>query len=554
MAAPADLAKGALRRLAQARLEPTPEHYARAYADEAAAAGVAMPLAAGAAAQAVAGAAWPPLIERLVRGLERASAQWTTARRKDSLQRVLAGSGGDPDRLLRRLQPLIAAWDGGASPADAEVTDTSPAVAAPTAPADAEPGARDDTPPAPAGQADAPDWPALAAPLLATLRDALPTDSASAAALADELATLADRLARDGPIAEVVRAIDDACGRARRLLGHRQDLLATVRGLCVSLGEGLVELAEDESWARGQCQMLQARLAEGINARSVGAASALLAETRERQRALRGERAAANEALKGLVRSLLEELAALGAQTERFEAKVDRHARAIERADSLQGLGGVVGELLQDTRTAQALVRRTRDRLAQDASRAGALEQRVRELESELRRLSDEVATDGLTQVANRRGLERAFDAEAARAAAAPAHAAALAVGLIDIDNFKRLNDTLGHQAGDEALKALAATVRDRLRQGDTVARFGGEEFVILLPATSAVQAQGLLTQLQRSLSASLFLHEGREVFVTFSAGVTAWRPGEPLDAALQRADEALYEAKRTGKNRTCLG
>jgi diguanylate cyclase len=141
-----------------------------------------------------------------------------------------------------------------------------------------------------------------------------------------------------------------------------------------------------------------------------------------------------------------------------------------------------------------------------------------------------------------------------ARAASTAPDAAALAVGLIDIDNFKRLNDTLGHQAGDEALKALAATVRDRLRQGDTVARFGGEEFVVLLPATSAVQAQSLLTQLQRGLSASLFLHEGREVFVTFSAGVTAWRTGEPLDAALQRADEALYEAKRTGKNRTCTG
>jgi diguanylate cyclase len=90
------------------------------------------------------------------------------------------------------------------------------------------------------------------------------------------------------------------------------------------------------------------------------------------------------------------------------------------------------------------------------------------------------------------------------------------------------------------------------LRPGDQVARFGGEEFVVLLPATALDQAGEVLTRLQRSLSMGLFMHEGREVFVTFSAGVTAWRQGEPLDAAIERADSALYEAKRAGKNRTC--
>ena len=130
---------------------------------------------------------------------------------------------------------------------------------------------------------------------------------------------------------------------------------------------------------------------------------------------------------------------------------------------------------------------------------------------------------------------------------------AALAVGLIDIDNFKKLNDSLGHAVGDEALKALAASVKQSLRPSDHVARFGGEEFVVLLPGTARDDAQALLARLQRRLSASLFMHEGREVFVTFSAGVTAFRTGETLDAALERADRALYEAKRTGKNRTCV-
>jgi diguanylate cyclase len=76
----------------------------------------------------------------------------------------------------------------------------------------------------------------------------------------------------------------------------------------------------------------------------------------------------------------------------------------------------------------------------------------------------------------------------------------------------------------------------------------------VLLPGVPVDEAQVTLTRLQRTLSASLFMHDGREVFVTFSAGGTKFRPGEALESALERADEALYEAKRTGKNRTCIG
>jgi diguanylate cyclase len=188
--------------------------------------------------------------------------------------------------------------------------------------------------------------------------------------------------------------------------------------------------------------------------------------------------------------------------------------------------------------------------LAGEHQRATELEAQVRSLEAELRRLSDEVGTDALTQIANRRGLMQAFEAEKGRL---ERDGGPLAVGLLDIDNFKRLNDTLGHAAGDQALVALAQRVRQSLRPVDVVARFGGEEFVVLLPGTPVDEAQKALTRLQRLLSASLFMHDGKEVFVTFSAGVTSYRLGEKIEESLERADEALYEAKRTGKNRTCI-
>jgi diguanylate cyclase len=295
-----------------------------------------------------------------------------------------------------------------------------------------------------------------------------------------------------------------------------------------------------------------------LTVRGVRAARTVLAETRDRQQQVRTERQSAREALKQLIQSMLVEVEELGEHTGRFQIATAQHARAIAEADTLENLAGVVHALLDETRTVQSAVSRTQEKLLADRARAGALEDRVRELEVELRRLSEEVSTDALTQVANRRGLALAFEAEVARSerqrvGGADAAAPLLAVGLIDIDNFKKLNDTLGHAAGDVALKNLAAAVRERLRPTDHLARFGGEEFVVLLPATPVEEAQQALTRLQRSLSEALFLHDGREVFVTFSAGVTAWRPGEALQPALERADEALYVAKHAGKNRTCM-
>jgi len=211
----------------------------------------------------------------------------------------------------------------------------------------------------------------------------------------------------------------------------------------------------------------------------------------------------------------------------------------------------VVREMVEESRTVQTLVAQAQGRLQYEHSRATELSERVVELETELIRLSEEVSTDQLTKIANRRGLMQAFDAEKARL---EREGSELSIGLLDIDNFKRLNDEMGHSAGDTALKSLADVVSKTLRPTDLVARYGGEEFVVLLPNTPVEEGEQILTRLQRSLTGGLFMHENKQVFVTFSAGVTAYRAGERIEAALERADAALYEAKRTGKNRTCLG
>ena len=335
------------------------------------------------------------------------------------------------------------------------------------------------------------------------------------------------------------------------MLQHRHHLVDQLGALCQELTASLTDLAEDDSWARGQCEAMRQKLDEGLSARGVRSVGELLRDTRSRQGQLRAEREKAREALKSLINRMLSELGELGSQTGRFHESVGRYADVIEQADSLESLAGVVREMVEESRTVQALVQQTQTRLHDEHARASELTAKVGALEDELRRLSNEVSTDQLTQIANRRGLLQAFEAEQARV---QREGAALAVGLLDIDNFKRLNDELGHSAGDEALKALAAVVSKTLRPTDKVARYGGEEFVVLLPQTPADEGQLILTRLQRSLSGGLFMHENKPVFVTFSAGVTAYRDGEAIEAALERADQALYEAKRAGKNRTCVG
>ncbi len=393
-------------------------------------------------------------------------------------------------------------------------------------------------------------WPRALGMLGDTTRQALPPQDDGARAAAETLAVLIERIGEHGATPALTDELEAACRRAALILQHRHHLSDQLGALCHELTASLADLAENDSWAKGQCEAMRLKLDEGLTARGVRAVGELLRDTRARQGRLRAERERARDALKTMINRMLSELGELGSQTGRFHDSVGRYADTIEQADSLESLAGVVREMVEESRTVQALVQQTQTRLHDEHARASELNQRVDALESEIKRLSEEVSTDQLTQVANRRGMLQAFDAQRSRLERG---AGPLSIGLLDIDNFKRLNDELGHAAGDVALRSLAAVVSKTLRPSDVVARFGGEEFVVLLPDTPVDEGQQILTRLQRSLSGGLFMHEDKTVFVTFSAGVTLYRSEEALEAALERADQALYEAKRTGKNRTCI-
>jgi len=160
------------------------------------------------------------------------------------------------------------------------------------------------------------------------------------------------------------------------------------------------------------------------------------------------------------------------------------------------------------------------------------------------------VREDPLTHSLNRRGLDDEFAREASRA---DRYNTPFCLAVLDIDNFKALNDKRGHQTGDEALIHLVKIARDELRLTDHIARMGGEEFLILLPNTPLDEAARIITRLQRSLTKKYFLANNEKVLITFSAGVAERIAGESQEASIGRADTAMYEAKRAGKNRVCL-
>lgn len=183
--------------------------------------------------------------------------------------------------------------------------------------------------------------------------------------------------------------------------------------------------------------------------------------------------------------------------------------------------------------------------------RARMLETMVEERTSALRAANEQLdrlaSTDPLTGLANRRTLMAALQDARDRAIAEDGY---FTFALLDIDHFKRINDGYGHGAGDEVLVRMAARLLKGVRSNDVVARYGGEEIAILFPGATLDSATGIVERLRQEIASTPLLVGNQAITVTFSAGVTEWRPCEDVAAMIRRADDALYEAKRSGRDR----
>ncbi|MFK0312418.1 GGDEF domain-containing protein [Pseudomonas sp. NPDC090233] len=199
-----------------------------------------------------------------------------------------------------------------------------------------------------------------------------------------------------------------------------------------------------------------------------------------------------------------------------------------------------------------------RDRREQElAGRLQGLAERVASMEQEalgyrehLEEQRQKALIDPLTGLPNRAAWTEQVDREMLDW---QEHGGHLAMAIIDLDHFKRINDSYGHLAGDKVLKIVADQLRKRLRARDFIARFGGEEFVLLLPQTSPAAAAQVAEVLRAAIEACPFHFKGERVVITASIGLSTFRSGERGDQVLKRADAALYRAKDQGRNRVEL-
>lgn len=173
------------------------------------------------------------------------------------------------------------------------------------------------------------------------------------------------------------------------------------------------------------------------------------------------------------------------------------------------------------------------------------------ELADKLKQLQELATHDALTGLYNRRHMNALLEEEFKRQARRPR---AFCIAMLDIDLFKRINDSHGHAVGDAVLRDFAGLVLAAQGPVDAVARWGGEEFVLLMPGAEPGQAMALLERLRQALAAHDWARHAQGLAVTYSAGVAAVRAGETVQAMLDRADRALYQAKEQGRNCGVLG
>lgn len=471
--------------------------------------------------------AWGLLIRELITQLERTHAKHTRARKLESLQHVLAAPGTDSGQLYLRLQGLLRSW---MQPDDGD----EEAGAAPAGPVNTGTNLQG----------------ALAELLARLLRRGIGPSVTHNDELTVEINALADdalKLADYDSIANYSERLDRF---ATRLAWYGDDQHAVRQALLTLLRllvDNIRELVLDDNWLHGQLSVLAEAFTGELDIRLLDEVERRLRDVIDKQSHLKRQLSDAQQRLKTMLAGFIDRLAAFSATTGDFHDVLDDCAARISKASDIGELSDVVEEMLRETRNTQESARRSGEELAELREQVESANQHILRLQRELDETSELVRHDPLTGTLNRKGLDEALAREIARARR---HGSSLCLALLDVDNFKQLNDTYGHRAGDDALRHLAGVIREALRPQDAVGRYGGEEFLILLPDTELEQANTVIVRLQRELTRRFFLAASQKLLITFSAGITRLDHAEDPQIAIDRADKAMYAAKRAGKNR----
>ena len=502
---PSDIARDTFRQLAARRLAPTPAHYQALYEE-------------------ISGATTPaPFPEAALRKILRVMPGQTAVQQR--LLGMLEGAIAQHDWTA--LQSVLVAYANlglkptEALPASAPTAAVAPAAALPQL---------------------------LAEQLARLLEQVLPLlDSGD-----DRIHLLGQELVQflrlPAPSATVLERL---LGNFSYRLSFASEDQASIRALLLELlrmvFENMAALSQDDRWLQGQAEALRDAASQPLSLRQLDGVQRRLKDVIFKQTEAKGQLVEAQAHMKQMLAAFIERLSAITEASSHHHTRMGVCAERVALASTLADITPVLEEVMGATRSIALDSRIAHDELASLRERSQQKHDELERLQRQLDEVSAQARHDPLTGSLNRKGMDEALERELARARRSDTP---LCLALLDVDNFKQLNDRLGHHHGDAALVHLAEVVRSVVRPQDVLARYGGEEFVLLLPDTAVAQGIDILQRLQRELTKRFFLANNDKVLITFSAGVAQVQANEAGLDALQRADQAMYLAKRSGKNR----
>lgn len=383
-----------------------------------------------------------------------------------------------------------------------------------------------------------------------------------------------DSLPLPEPIAQALAAIDPEQPEHDILFALPDTPEPSYSSVAKHIEDTLIGLLDDLTLPerhRPQAEAMRERLKHGLNWYELipildDLATLMLAITDSGQHEFEAYLQQLNERLEAFQSNLqaaseghADNSSAAKAMDTQIREQVDGLQTSVQEAADLEDLKHVLENHLEGLLGTMDQHQKQRDAREQEvATRLKSLSERVAHMEQEAQGFREHLEVqrqkaliDPLTGLPNRAAWSERLEHEIKQW---QQHGNTLSLAMLDLDHFKRINDNYGHLAGDKVLKIIATVLRKRLRGGDFIARFGGEEFVLLMPATPPAVGAKLLETLRAAIEACPFHFKGERVTITLSMGLATFRAGEHSDLVLKRADQALYRAKNAGRNRVELG
>jgi len=245
-------------------------------------------------------------------------------------------------------------------------------------------------------------------------------------------------------------------------------------------------------------------------------------------------------ALQGLMSGFQGNMKEIQGDADTYGESLREHHEALQKLVTMEDLRDLEKTLLTQVEVIQESNDRYREQLA-------TVNAKVEEQQEELEQLQTEAGQDFLTGIANRKVLSERMDE---LLSLARRHGNVFSILMFDIDHFKNVNDTHGHLAGDRILKAVSALINAQRRVADIFGRYGGEEFVMILPETGQQQAVGVAEKIRERVEKAAFKYEDKTIKITVSVGVGSMNPNDSETTLFKRVDDALYKAKLGGRNK----